>query len=64
MTPAMLRYLRTINAQHQARMFAGNHNVRRMLEEAGYIEVVKRVGQWYQLRPTEKGIAALKTVQS
>jgi hypothetical protein len=57
LTDATRRYLRTIIARHERQMFAGNPNCRRMLVEGGYIEVVAREGQWYRLRPTEKGLS-------
>ena len=57
LTDATRRYLRAIKGSNGTRMFAGNHTCRKMLVEGGYIEVVKRDGQWYQLRVTAKGMS-------
>ena len=51
----MIRFLRFIIAEHDHRMFAGNHRIRQMLTEAGYIETVAVRGQWATLRPTQAG---------
>jgi hypothetical protein len=58
LTDATRRYLRTIKRDCANRMFAGNHNCRQMLVDGGYIKVVSRSGQWYQIEVTEKGMAA------
>lgn len=64
LTDASRKYLRSIIANHEQQMFAGNHSVRKMLEEGGYIETVEHKGQHYRLRPTEKGLAAEPGIKS
>jgi len=61
MTPALpdgpMRFLRRIHSSKQ--MFAGNHNCRRILLDAGLISVTERSGQWWRLAITDKGMDAL-----
>lgn len=64
LTDVSRKYLRTIIRNHEQQSFAGNHSVRKMLEEGGYIEVVGRKGQHYQLRPTKKGLEAEPDIKS
>jgi hypothetical protein len=57
-TPPSIRYLRFLIAEHEHRLFAGNHRIRQMLTEQGLIETVSVKGNWAKLRPTEAGRAA------
>lgn len=57
LTDATRRLLRSILAQGERRLFAGNHTCRGMLIAGGYIREVERKGQWARLEVTEKGRA-------
>ena len=55
----VMRFCHRIYLANQERMFAGNHNCRRALLDAGFILVVGRTGQWWRLAVTDKGLEAL-----
>jgi hypothetical protein len=57
LSPAARRLLHQIVSEH--RLFTGNADCRAMLIQGGYIVIVHRQGDWFRLRATARGFAAL-----